>query len=69
MTLKNVHRGNTHFLNGRNGTGVVRRHVITRDAGMPIALRLAEQAAQQMGAVVDPGFHIAAADQGGVMGQ
>ncbi|MNR52695.1 hypothetical protein D3C85_1725840 [compost metagenome] len=36
---------------------------------MPIALRLAEQAAQQVGAVVDPGFHVSATDQGGVMGQ
>ncbi|MNI85345.1 hypothetical protein D3C73_1423310 [compost metagenome] len=69
MTLKDVHGGQTQFIDGRQGTGVVRRHVITGDAGMPIALRLAEQAAQQMGTVVDPGFHVDAANQGCVMGQ
>ncbi|MNC46391.1 hypothetical protein D3C75_954120 [compost metagenome] len=69
MTLKNVHGGQTHLLDGRQSTGIVRCHVITGDARMPIALRLAEQAAQQMGAVINPGFHVDAADQGCVMGQ
>ncbi|MNW16984.1 hypothetical protein D3C71_2160200 [compost metagenome] len=69
MPLKDVHGRQTQFLDGRNGTGVVRRHVIAGDASMPIALRLAEQAAQQMGTVIDPGLHIPAADQSGVMGQ
>jgi len=40
MPLQDVHRGQTHFLDGLNGTSVVRRHVITCDAGMPIALCL-----------------------------
>lgn len=48
MTLKDVYRGQAQLLDGRIGTGIIRRHVIARDAGMPIALCLTEQAAQQM---------------------
>ena len=69
MSLKDVRGGQSKLLYGCQTASIVCGHVIACDSCKSIALRLAKQAAQQMGTIVDPGFHVSATNQGGVMGQ